>query len=181
MGFPYWLIGIAIGGTSWAGYGVGLSAILADNWIYYEKDGVPISEGPWFLKQNYTSANYSTGGSVERTPWLDAFCGMYIAGLTLSWMAAMTVTLMGCFYKCIKPTIQFGWVCAFLGAPFEIIACALYTANIESGYSGSGNPVDTITTEYATGFENGWIAAGLNFLCAIFFTIIWRKSQKPDY
>ena len=59
---------MVIGGTGWAGYGLALDGIITDNWLEYEKDGVPVREGPFFIKENYNLTN-STGGQLGK--WLN--------------------------------------------------------------------------------------------------------------
>jgi len=170
-----------LGISGWLGYGFGIASIVSEEWIYYDNDGTPTREGVWYVKENYGMDN-STGGSVERSPWLDATCGMYIAGLVLAWIAVMTFGFIGCCKDNALSWLKADWVMLFMAVPFEVAAMTIYTTSVQGGYAGSGNPWGTVMVAWKWGYayQLGWAAAGCNLFCLLLLTRFVRKGMSYD-
>jgi len=169
VSFPLWVNISAVIMDIIAG-GVSIASVASDHWIYY---GGNKTEGL------FTGYEGQIKFDVERSTWLDAVSGLWITGLVIGWF---TVTLIQCGPACKVPYVTYivGWILFFISAVLRLVAVSIYTANINHGYSGSGNLWHSETVVWGYSLILAWVNTALNIPCIVLYALLVNYFKKSD-
>lgn len=168
-----WIICV-LSTTLWLSFGLSCGGLSNHQWVYFANS---TSEGLWNIKYQ----GGSTAGIV-RLPWIDAVTSLMTIGVVFMWLAAFGLNIItGCWNKINGRRIGMtaASVSSLVAAFCLITGVAIYTAEVEAGYSGSYSWSPVLA--YGVGFGLAWAGAAVGVIGSGFFLYMMWSATEDDF